>query len=46
VQWDQRGSGKTLQLNPPNKPLSLAVVESDVLEMTNYLRAFQDKKFT
>jgi pimeloyl-ACP methyl ester carboxylesterase len=39
VQWDQRGSGKTLQLNPPNQPLSLAVVESDVLEMTNYLRA-------
>jgi len=38
VQWDQRGSGKTLQLNPPNQPLSLAVVESDVLEMTNYLR--------
>jgi pimeloyl-ACP methyl ester carboxylesterase len=39
VQWDQRGSGKTLQLNPLSQPLSLAMIESDVLEMTNYLRA-------
>ncbi len=39
VQWDQRECGKTLKLNPPNQPLSLGVVESDVLEMINYLLA-------
>lgn len=38
VQWDQRESGKTLKLNPSNLPLSLALMESDALEMINYLR--------
>ncbi len=38
VQWDQRESGRTLKLNPSNKPLSLALMEADVVEMINYLR--------
>lgn len=38
VQWDQRETGKTLKLNPSNKPLSLALMEADVLEMIGYLR--------
>jgi pimeloyl-ACP methyl ester carboxylesterase len=37
VQWDQRECGKTLKLNATNQPLTLALVESDVLEMTNFL---------
>ena len=38
VQWDQRESGKTLKLNRSDKPLSLALMEADVVEMINYLR--------
>jgi pimeloyl-ACP methyl ester carboxylesterase len=38
VQWDQRETGKTLKLNSSNKPLSLALMETDAVEMINYLR--------
>lgn len=45
VLWDQRETGKTLQLNPTNKPLSLALMESDVVEMVDYLlQRFGQKK--
>jgi pimeloyl-ACP methyl ester carboxylesterase len=37
VLWDQRETGKTLKLNSSNKPLSLALMETDVVEMINYL---------
>ncbi len=45
VLWDQRETGRTLKLNSSNKPLSLALVETDVAEMINYLRTrfSQDK---
>ena len=39
VQWDQRESGKTALLNGTNQPLSVALMERDVVEMINYLRA-------
>jgi pimeloyl-ACP methyl ester carboxylesterase len=38
VQWDQRESGKTEKLNPSNEPLTLALMEADVVEMIAYLR--------
>ena len=38
VQWDQRETGKTKELNPSTKPLSLALMEADVVELINYLR--------
>jgi len=38
VQWDQRESGETLVLNTSDKPLSVALMESDAIEMINYLR--------
>ena len=45
VNWDQRESGKTAELNPSNKPLSVELVEKDAVEMINYLRTrfSQDK---
>ena len=45
VQWDQRESGKTAKLNATNKPLSVALMESDAVELINYLkkRFSQDK---
>lgn len=45
VIWDQRESGKTAELNPSNKPLTVDLLESDAIEMTNYLRTrfSQDK---
>lgn len=45
VQWDQRESGKTAKLNVSDKPLSVAQMEEDAVEMINYLRSrfSQDK---
>jgi len=45
VQWDQRESGQTAKLNVSDKPLSVAQMEEDAIEMINYLRArfSQDK---
>jgi pimeloyl-ACP methyl ester carboxylesterase len=45
VQWDQRESGKTAKLNKSDKPLFVAVMEEDAVEMINYLRTrfSQDK---
>ncbi|MEJ7645051.1 MAG: alpha/beta hydrolase [Chryseolinea sp.] len=39
VQWDQRESGKTAALNKSPQPLSVAIMEEDVIEVINYLRA-------
>ena len=39
VQWDQRESGKTAQLNGTNQPLSVELMERDAVEMINYLRS-------
>jgi pimeloyl-ACP methyl ester carboxylesterase len=36
--WDQRESGKTAELNPSDKPLSVALMESDAIDVINYLR--------
>jgi pimeloyl-ACP methyl ester carboxylesterase len=45
VLWDQRETGKTLQLNPTDKPLSLGLMESDVVEVVDYLlQRFGQKK--
>ena len=38
VQWDQRESGKTAELNASEKPLTVALMESDAVEMIHYLR--------
>jgi pimeloyl-ACP methyl ester carboxylesterase len=38
VHWDQRESGKTAELNASDKPLSVALAESDAIEVINYLR--------
>ena len=39
VQWDQRDAGKTLKLNPsPTRP-SLAQMDSDTLEVVNFVRS-------
>ena len=38
VHWDQRESGKTAELNASDKPLSVALVENDAIEVINYLR--------
>ena len=45
VQWDQRESGKTAELNTSNKPLSVSLMEEDAVEMITYLRTrfSQDK---
>lgn len=47
VQWDQRESGKTAGLNTSEKPLTVALMESDAVEMIQYLRVrfSQDKIF-
>ena len=39
VQWDQRESGMTAQLNGSNQPLSVDLMERDAVEMINYLRS-------
>ena len=39
VQWDQRESGVTAQLNRTNQPLSVELMEQDAVEMINYLRS-------
>ncbi|MBK5278858.1 MAG: alpha/beta hydrolase, partial [Bacteroidia bacterium] len=38
VQWDQRESGKTAELNHSNKPLSVSLMQNDAVEMIEYLR--------
>ena len=45
VNWDQRESGKTAELNSTDKPLSVELLENDAVEMINYLRTrfSQDK---
>ncbi|MFM8914195.1 MAG: alpha/beta fold hydrolase, partial [Flammeovirgaceae bacterium] len=37
VLWDQRETGKTLQLNASPQRLTLSLIESDVTEMIDYL---------
>jgi pimeloyl-ACP methyl ester carboxylesterase len=37
VLWDQRESGKTLQLNPSPQPLTVARYQQDTHELINYL---------
>lgn len=45
VFWDQRESGKTAKLNASPEPISLSLMESDALEMIQYLLArFSQKK--
>ena len=39
VQWDQRESGKTAKLNSSGKALTVSLMESDAVEMVNYLRS-------
>jgi pimeloyl-ACP methyl ester carboxylesterase len=36
--WDQRESGKTAELNASDKPLTVALAESDAIEVIDYLR--------
>jgi pimeloyl-ACP methyl ester carboxylesterase len=38
VQWDQRESGKTAKLNSSPEPLTVSLMESDAVEVINYLR--------
>lgn len=38
VQWDQRDAGKTLKLNSSPTPPSLAQMDSDTLEVINFVR--------
>jgi predicted alpha/beta-fold hydrolase len=38
VQWDQRESGKTAELNTTDKPLSVELLSNDALEVINHLR--------
>jgi pimeloyl-ACP methyl ester carboxylesterase len=38
VQWDQRETGKTGQLNVSVQPLTVELFENDTFEMINYLR--------
>lgn len=47
VQWDQRESGKTAELNASGKPLTVALMERDAIEVILYLRTrfSQDKIF-
>lgn len=39
VEWDQRESGKTAKLNASDKALTVSLMESDAIEMINYLRS-------
>lgn len=39
VQWDQRGSGKTANLNHPDIPLTVYLMTTDAVEVTRYLCA-------
>ncbi len=45
VQWDQRESGKTVELSPSTQPLTVSLMEDDAVEVVNYLRSrfSQDK---
>jgi pimeloyl-ACP methyl ester carboxylesterase len=45
VNWDQRESGKTAELNSIDKQLSVDLLQNDAVEMINYLRTrfSQDK---
>ncbi|MBY0434174.1 MAG: alpha/beta hydrolase [Cyclobacteriaceae bacterium] len=38
VHWDQRSSGRTARLNASTVPVSVTLIESDALELVNYLR--------
>lgn len=45
VNWDQRQTGETLQLNASDQPLSTALIQSDALRVTEYLlQKFKRKK--
>lgn len=37
VQWDQRGAGKTLELNPSPAQMSLTQIESDTYEIVKFV---------
>ena len=37
VEWDQRNCGKTMQLNPSPKPVTMALCEQDARDMVNTL---------
>jgi len=47
VQWDQRETGRTLQLNQTNKPITLSLMERDAYELVNSLlkRFHKDKLY-
>jgi pimeloyl-ACP methyl ester carboxylesterase len=47
VQWDQRETGRTLQLNRSPEPLSVALFENDTRELIEYLlkRYHRDKLY-
>jgi pimeloyl-ACP methyl ester carboxylesterase len=47
VMWDQRESGKTAELNPSDKPLTVDLIENDAIEVIHYLRKrfSQDKVY-
>jgi len=45
VEWDQRNCGKTMQLNPSPKPVTLALCEQDSRDMVDtLLRKFKRQK--
>jgi pimeloyl-ACP methyl ester carboxylesterase len=45
VQWDQRETNRTLQLNPSPVPLSIGLIQNDTKELIDYLlKQFDQKK--
>jgi pimeloyl-ACP methyl ester carboxylesterase len=45
VQWDQRETGRTLQLNPSTAPLTISLMENDTKELIDHLlKQFDQKK--
>jgi pimeloyl-ACP methyl ester carboxylesterase len=43
VQWDQRETGKTAELNKSRQPLTVSLMEQDAIEIINYLRRQYDQ---
>ncbi len=39
VHWDQRGSGKTIELNNPDKLVTIEIMKQDAMEVLSYLLA-------
>jgi pimeloyl-ACP methyl ester carboxylesterase len=45
VQWDQRETNRTFQLNPSPVPLSIGLIQNDTKELIDYLlKQFDQKK--